>query len=211
MPAPAHEVVVTSSDLVNPDVNNLLNQTEPAQRYSYTFDGHAQVLDHILHTANLTPRFSRFHYARNNADFPEVYRSDATRPERYSDHDIPVAYLALPPITVLVDIKPGETPNSIHLGSNGVVPVAILSTPDFDAGTVDPATVTLAGAAVRLRGRGTPMASLEDVNGDGLRDLVLHISTDALQLTSSDVQAVLEGMTFSGMFIRGTDSVRIVP
>jgi predicted extracellular nuclease len=211
LPAPANEVVLASTDLVNPDLTNLVNGVPAVQRYSYSFDGHAQVLDHILHTASLTPRFSRMHYARNNADFPEAYRSDGTRPERYSDHDMPVAYFALPPITILVDIKPGQTPNSINLGSNGVVPVAILSTPDFDAGTVDPLTVRLAGASVRLRGRGTPMASLEDVNGDGLRDLVLHISTEALQLTAGDVEAVLEGMTFGGMFVRSTDTVRIVP
>ncbi|MGH9792477.1 MAG: lamin tail domain-containing protein, partial [Candidatus Acidiferrales bacterium] len=210
-PAPANEVVLASPDLVDPDLANLVHQAAAEQRYSFTFDGHAQVLDQVLVTSNLTPRFSRFHYARNNADFPETFRNDATRPERYSDHDVPVAYFALPPITVQIDIKPGGEPNSINLGSNGNVPVAILSTPDFDAGQVDPTTVTLAGAGVRLRGRGTPMASLEDVNGDGLRDLVLHITTQALQLTDSDTQAVLEGMTFGGMFIRGTDTVRIVP
>jgi hypothetical protein len=31
-------------------------------------------------------------YGRNGADFPESYRNDATRPERVSDHDMPVAY-----------------------------------------------------------------------------------------------------------------------
>ena len=34
--------------------------------------------------------------ARLDADFPEVYRSDDTRPERISDHDAPVVYLRLP-------------------------------------------------------------------------------------------------------------------
>jgi hypothetical protein len=40
-------------------------------------------------------------------------------------------------IPVLIDIKPGSDPNSINLGSRGTVPVAILSTQDFDATTVD--------------------------------------------------------------------------
>jgi hypothetical protein len=210
-PAPANEVVLASADLVNPNVTNLVGLIAPEERYSFVFDGSAQVLDQALASASIVQRFSRMHYARVNADFPQTYRSDATRPERYADHDVPVAFFSLPPITVQIDIKPGESPNAINLGSNGVVAVAILSTPDFDAGTVDPATVTLAGASVRLRGRGTPMASLEDVNGDGLRDLVVHISTEALQLTGGDTVAVLEGMTFDGMFIRGTDTVRIVP
>ena len=37
-------------------------------------------------------------------------------------------------IGVEIDIKPGSGENSINLGSNGVVPVAILSTQSFDAG-----------------------------------------------------------------------------
>ena len=91
------------------------------------------------------------------------------------------------------------------------MPVAILSTADFDATAVDPTTVTLAGAQVALRGKGTPMAFFEDVNKDGLLDLVVHVSTGALQLSDTDTQAILEGRTFAGMPIRGTDTIRVVP
>jgi hypothetical protein len=112
---------------------------------------------------------------------------------------------------VTIDIKPGSNPNSINLGSGGTVPVAILSTPGFDATTVNPTTVTLAGAQVQLKGKGTPMASSEDVNGDGLLDLVVHVSTEALQLSETDTEAILEGQTFSGTPVRGIDSARIVP
>ena len=112
---------------------------------------------------------------------------------------------------VPVDIKPGSHPNSINLGSGGTVPVAILSTRSFDATTVDPTTVTLASAPVQLKGKGTPMASLQDVNGDGLLDLVVHVSTDALQLNDTDAVAVLEGQTFAGAPIKGRDTVRVVP
>jgi len=42
---------------------------------------------------------------------------------------------------VEIDIKPGSYPNSINLDSGRVVPVAILTTPDFDASIVDPGTV----------------------------------------------------------------------
>ena len=125
------------------------------------------------------------------------------------------AYLAeirfTPASQVTIDIKPGQTPNSINLGSNGSVPVAILSSATFDATTVDPTTVTLAGAMVALRGKGTPMASVQDVNGDGRADLVVHVSTEALQLSDTDTQATLLGRTTSGVYITGTDSVRIVP
>jgi hypothetical protein len=116
-----------------------------------------------------------------------------------------------PPVTsVRIDIKPDGFPNSINLGSNGTVAVAIFSSPSFDATTVDPLSVTLAGASVALKGRGTAMASLQDVDGDGLVDLIVHVSTDALQLNDTDTQAVLEGKTFDGTAIRGTDSIRVV-
>jgi hypothetical protein len=113
--------------------------------------------------------------------------------------------------TVAIDIKPNSTPNTINLGSGGVVAVAILSSATFDATTVDPLTVTLASAPVKLKGNGTPQVIVQDVNGDGRLDLIVHIQTEALQLNESDTQAVLEAETFGGTAIVGTDIVRIVP
>ncbi|HYX26755.1 MAG TPA: hypothetical protein VFC23_21560, partial [Thermoanaerobaculia bacterium] len=106
---------------------------------------------------------------------------------------------------------PGSFPNSINLRSGGSVPVAILSTPTFDARTVNPTTVILASAPVQLKGNGTAMVSVEDVNGDGRLDLVVHVSTEALQLTANDTKAILKGQTFDGTYITGSDSVRVVP
>lgn len=115
------------------------------------------------------------------------------------------------PLPVAIDVKPGAVPNTINLGSNGTVAVAILSTPPFDARTLDPTTVTLASAPVKLRGQGTPMASAQDVNGDGLPDLVVHVSTEALQLRDADTEAVLRGRTTGGTTVQGRDTVRVVP
>ncbi len=123
--------------------------------------------------------------------------------------------------SVPVDIKPGAFPNSINLSSNGVVPVAILSTPTFDATKVDPTTITMAGSGVRLKGNGTAMASFQDVNGDGRPDLVVQVSTQALQLTMGDVSALVQGRLLQGFTlpasmgggttICGADSIRVVP
>lgn len=92
-PTPASDVVVASPDLVNPNLTNLVETYPAAQRYTYSFSGSAQVLDHILVSSNLASKISRFSIARVDADFPEVYRTDANRPERISDHDAPVAYI----------------------------------------------------------------------------------------------------------------------
>src|SRR5205085_4593374 len=124
----------------------------------------------------------------------------------------PVPRDNLPPpesLMVPIDIKPGAFPNSINLGSNGVVPVAILSTATFDARQVDPASVTLAGAHVKVKGKGTYQASIQDVNGDGRPDLVVQVSTQALELTAGDTRAFLQAKTFGGLSIVGSDSIRV--
>jgi hypothetical protein len=110
-----------------------------------------------------------------------------------------------------IDIKPGSDPNSINLGSKGVIPVAILSSADFDASTIDPMTVKLADAEVKVKGKSDNAGSLEDVNGDGLLDLVVQVYTEGLALTAGDIEAELTAETWGGMPIVGSDSIRIVP
>ncbi|HEX8635005.1 MAG TPA: lamin tail domain-containing protein [Pyrinomonadaceae bacterium] len=99
-PTPDDQIVVDQSpDLVNPDFFNLVDELPAAERYSFVFEGTPQALDHILVNNVAHARKTRFAFARNNADFPEVpaaaYASNAARPERNSDHDMPVAYFAL--------------------------------------------------------------------------------------------------------------------
>lgn len=69
--------------------------SDPSKRYSYTFDGSAQALDHILVNKATRERITKFGYARSNADFPLVWKNDPARPERVSDHDAAVVYLNL--------------------------------------------------------------------------------------------------------------------
>jgi hypothetical protein len=113
-------------------------------------------------------------------------------------------------LLVRIDIKPGSAANTINLNSNGVVPVAILSDESFDSTQLDPLSILLASSSVRLRGKGTPMTSIEDSNGDGRRDLVVHVETKDLALTSRAVSAVLIGRTFAGVDVIGRDQVIIV-
>ena len=104
-----------------------------------------------------------------------------------------------------VDIKP----NHINPRSRGKVPVAILSTDAFDASAIDPDTVTVAGASVAVKPNGITASSLQDINGDGLLDLVIHISTEALELTDFNSEALVEGLTFDGKFFWGADTVEV--
>ena len=117
-----------------------------------------------------------------------------------------------PVLTVTIDIKPGSYPNSINLNSAGVVLVAILSSSTFDATTVDPASVNLAGARIKLVGKsGRLLSHFEDVNDDHFLDLVCQVVTDQFLIQIGDSIAQLEGMTYGGIKIRGEDSINIVP
>jgi hypothetical protein len=112
--------------------------------------------------------------------------------------------------------KHGKTetyPNSVNLGSNGVVPVAILSNADFDATSVDPETVFLAGAGVAVKGKGSKsLAHEEDVNDDGLTDLVCQVKTENLDPEGfQDGLASVTGETFDGVPVEGWDEITIVP
>jgi hypothetical protein len=146
-PTPSNQVVLASADLVNPNLANLLDQLPPDQRYSYSFDGNAQTLDHVLVNASLMKRFSRFHYARNDADFPESFRNDPDRPERLSDHDMPVAYFAFPGAPTLTLL--GANPMTVECHTAFDDPGATASDEDLGdltsqiqvAGSVDPHTL----------------------------------------------------------------------
>jgi predicted extracellular nuclease len=112
-PTPADEVVLASDDLVSPNLISLVNLLPPEQRYSFVFEGNAQVLDHVLLNLRMLLNLRRFAYARNNADFPETLSSDATRSERLSDHDMPVTYFRLPPV-----IKPIPIVECVTINGN---------------------------------------------------------------------------------------------
>lgn len=113
------------------------------------------------------------------------------------------------PIEVAIDVKPGSEPNGVNLGSNGNVPVAILGSAGFDAATVDPASVLVGGAPVAVRPKGTLAFAMEDVNGDGFADMVVHVVTSALRVSSGTVDLV--ALTTDGARIKGSDTVEVVP
>jgi hypothetical protein len=114
-------------------------------------------------------------------------------------------------LLVSIDIRPGNDINPLNPDSNGNIPVAILGTDTFDVTTVDPATILLAEAGVKERGKnGDLMSFFRDVNKDGLTDLLVHIDAEGLVLDDDDIEAFLTGNTFDGTPISGSDAIRIV-
>jgi hypothetical protein len=72
-----------------------------------------------------------------------------------------------------------------------MVPVVVLTTDDFDASTVDPATVEFADAS--------PLHStLEDVDGDGDMDLLFQLKTQELNLDEDSTEAFPDSISDAG-------------
>ena len=108
---------------------------------------------------------------------------------------------------VEVLVKPTGDPSPINLASRGSVPVAVLSSEGFDATTIDPGTVRFGpGEAAPRQERG----HVEDVNGDGLDDMVFHFLTQEADFSCEDTEATLTGETVNGEAFSGTAEVRIL-
>jgi hypothetical protein len=77
---------------------------------------------------------------------------------------------------------------------------------------VDPASVSPAGARVKMIGKSSKYScSIQDVNGDGLNDLLCHVSTAQFMIEPGDSTAELEAQTFNGQLIEGQEAITIVP
>jgi len=182
-PTPADQVTLASADLVDPDLIDLVETAPADQQYSFVFDGTAQELDHVLVTQNLLAYAPHLEYARNNADFPEVYRSDANRPERLSDHDPIVAYFSVPLLTTLT--YTGVT--SVEAGSPAAVS-AVLT----DRITQAP----IAGETVTFTGPGATASAITDAAGSASATLALPLGSHAVTVTfAGDPSRLLEGST----------------
>lgn len=117
------------------------------------------------------------------------------------------------PIEVVVDLKPGDDDNAVNCGSHGVQPVAILTTAEFDALSVDHETVVFGpGLAheAHMSKHGLKRHE-EDVDLDGDLDLMFHFDTQEAQLDCSAERIELFGSTFDGREIHGSVTFHPVP
>lgn len=112
--------------------------------------------------------------------------------------------------TVRIDVRPNNTDNQINTRARQLVPIAILSEVDFDAC----AEVEIESIDVRGANANATNTDCEDVDGDGLDDLILYFRArdmddpTAEECGSLDPMIELTGFTTNAAPFRGTDTVR---
>ncbi len=126
--------------------------------------------------------------------------------------------LSVPHVAVEIDILPGSDDNPIRVGrGGGTIPVAIMGSVDFDVAEIDPSTLTLGDetdpdTSVQQKNNGTYSVAIEDVDGDGIMDLVAHFAVRDLEnngdLTDATSELVLRGFLDDACSnFRGDDAV----
>src|SRR2546426_4710117 len=92
---------------------------------------------------------------------------------------------------------------AINPRSHVVIAVPPRSSPDFDARSVDPASVRFGPALAQA-----VKTHLVDVNGDGLADLLLHFRTQATGIRCGDKSVGLVAVTSTGLQIEATAPIK---
>lgn len=123
-------------------------------------------------------------------------------------------------LPIAMDVKPGSVENAINLNTSSTdadakIPVAILSSADFDAHLVDVGSVRIGQTQNAVKKSGAYFASFDDVNGDGRADLVLHFERAALiangDLTTSTTTLTLNADLTDGRQVVAKDVATPVP
>ena len=109
------------------------------------------------------------------------------------------------PVSVTIDIKPGNKKNRINPRSMGKVWIAVLSDTEFDALQIDILTVLFGP-----NGSKANRHKVKDVNRDGIPDLLLRFNVNEAGLACGDTEATLTGTAFGGVQFTGTDAIETI-
>lgn len=111
---------------------------------------------------------------------------------------------------ITIDIRPGTDGKApINLKSKGNIPVALLSSKDFNAVKADRASIKF-GPPNRSGTPGRCANEGEDVDGDGYADLVCHFDTQASGFNADDEEGIVKG-TIEGREFQGRGYLKMLP
>lgn len=115
-----------------------------------------------------------------------------------------------PATLVDLDIKPGSDRNPVNLKSKGKLPVVVFGNEELDVSVIDLATLLLNGVGLTEKNNGSLFASLEDEDGDGILDLVMHFAMQDLDIEAGTDELLLSGNFLDGGAFEGSDIISIV-
>jgi hypothetical protein len=113
-------------------------------------------------------------------------------------------------LNVQIDIRPGERAEKavVHL-ARARIPVAILSSKDFDAMQIDTSKLSF-GRSGDERSLDKCFAQGVDVNRDGRRDMVCLFSVEAADFEPNDVAGIVKGATTAGTQFQGRGLLKVI-
>jgi hypothetical protein len=106
-------------------------------------------------------------------------------------------------LRVTIDIKPGDEPTTMDPRSRGMLPVALLSSAEFDAVAIDTTTVRFGATGKEA----TAVRSMqEDVNRDGRVDTMFLFRMPETGIACGHTSASMTGVTRSGTAFEGSET-----
>jgi hypothetical protein len=144
-----------------------------------------------------------------------------TAPSTPQPYEVTVAGIVPPVMQITIAVKPGDTTTAppINPNSNGKIPVALFGSKDFHPVTdVDMNSLRFghSGTEASLSYPGKSKRpqcawSGEDVDGDGILDLVCHFENQRAGFQVGDMEGKLTGQLKNGTLFEGHGTLKVLP
>jgi hypothetical protein len=110
-----------------------------------------------------------------------------------------------------IDVKPGSSDNPIQPSSAGSIPVAIFGSLGLPVDWIDTTSLRLGDLQLKAHKAGNAQCSIEDVNLDGIQDLMCHFQNVASNWQADQTLVNLTGKLNNSEPVLASDFVRIIP
>jgi hypothetical protein len=215
------DVVTVNIDGTTNGLDANLTLFGPGPAYPVLIMSTDATLDSPGSTTEADPRIDAFRlnaagrYTVAVSNFPILFRPGgtmtSTRTLSSGGYTLIISGLVPPVQYINIDIKPGNAePAPINPKAKGMVPVALLSSNEFNALDVELNTLTF-GATGDERSFRRCGKEGEDVNRDGRPDLVCHFENEAAGFVRGDLAGVVKGKTKGGKSFEGRGDLKVVP